>query len=137
MHHFDNFGWYTTEQLPGRSTELAPDNTSETTAPGELRANFTGYIWVELPYQAPPPAPEPVIEVPQSVTMRQACIQLELDGLLDDVELIVAGLPRIYQIEWQRASVVMRDNPLVEMVRQQQAMTSAQIDTLFIKAAAL
>lgn len=72
--------------------------------------------------------------VPQSVTMRQACIQLEVDGLLDDVEAIVATLPRVYQIEWQRASNVFRDNPLVEMVRQQKGMTSAQIDDLFIAA---
>ena len=75
--------------------------------------------------------------VPQSVTMRQACIQLEIAGLLDDVEAIVATLPRIYQIEWQRASNVLRDNLLVEMVRQQQGMTSEQIDALFIAAAAL
>ena len=79
-----------------------------------------------------PPAPPPT--VPQVVTMRQACIQLEIDGLLDDVEIVVASLPRIYQIEWQRASTVFRDNPLVEIVRQQKSMTHAQIDTLFIAA---
>ncbi len=75
--------------------------------------------------------------VPDFVTMRQACIQLELDGLLDDVEVIVAALPKVYQIEWQRASIVKRDNPLVEMVRVQKGMTPAQIDALFVKAAAL
>ena len=75
--------------------------------------------------------------VPQTVTMRQASIALELAGLLDDVEAIVATLPRIYQIEWQRASVVLRDNPLVEMVRQEHGMTEAQIDDLFIAASAL
>jgi len=79
----------------------------------------------------------PPVPVPASVTLRQACIQLEIAGLLDDVEAIVATLPRIYQIEWQRASTVARDNPLVEMVRQQQAMTSEQIDALFIAADAL
>lgn len=80
------------------------------------------------------PQPTPV---PQAVSMRQASIALELAGLLDDVEAIVATLPRIYQIEWLRASTVQRNNPLVEMVRQQQGMTSEQIDTLFITAAAL
>lgn len=79
-----------------------------------------------------PPTP-----IPQSVTMRQACVQLEVNGLLDDVEAIVATLPRVYQIEWQRASTVQRDNPLVEMVRQQQGMTSEQIDALFIAASLL
>lgn len=80
------------------------------------------------------PQPTPI---PQSVTMRQASIALELAGLLDDVEAIVATLPRIYQIEWQRASNVLRDNLLVEMVRQQQGMTDAQIDALFVQAAIL
>lgn len=75
--------------------------------------------------------------IPSQVTMRQACIQLESAGLLDDVEAIVVTLPRIYQIEWQRASTVQRDNPLVEMVRQQQNMTVEQIDDLFIAAAKL
>lgn len=77
------------------------------------------------------------IVVPQEVTMRQACLALENAGLLDDVEAIVATLPRAYQIEWQRASVVLRDNALVEMVRQQNSMTEAQIDDLFVLAATL
>jgi hypothetical protein len=79
----------------------------------------------------------PLPGVPQQVTMRQACIQLEIDGLLDDVEAVVATLPKVYQIEWQRAAVVYRDNALVEMVRQQRGMTPEQIDDLFTKAAAL
>ena len=74
---------------------------------------------------------------PSKVTMRQASIALELAGLLDDVEAIVATLPRIYQIEWQRASVVLRDNSLVEMVREQQGMTTEQIDALFVTASTL
>ena len=80
----------------------------------------------------PEPAPQPT--VPQVVSMRQACLQLEIDGLLDDVEAIVAGLSKLYQIEWQRASVVQRDNLLVETVRLQKGMTPAQIDALFVSA---
>ena len=76
-------------------------------------------------------------QVPQEVTMRQACLALEGAGLLDDVEAIVATLPKVYQIEWQRASTVLRSNPLVEMVRQQNSMTDAQIDALFVTAATL
>ena len=79
----------------------------------------------------------PAPGVPTEVTMRQACLALEGAGLLDDVEAIVATLPRVYQIEWQRASTVLRSNPLVEMVRQQNSMTEAQIDTLFVTAASL
>ena len=57
--------------------------------------------------------------------------------MLDDVEAIVATLPKLYQIEWQRASMVLRSNALVEMVRQQNSMTEAQIDALFVTAATL
>ena len=73
--------------------------------------------------------------VPSNVTMRQACLELEDAGILDDVEALVATLPRSYQIEWERASVVERTNGLVEVVRQQQGMTVEQIDDLFRRAA--
>lgn len=85
-------------------------------------------------FPPPPPAPVPV---PASVTMRQACLALENAGILDDVEALVATLPRLYQIEWQRASMVERTNQLVEVVRQQQGMTVQQIDDMFIQAATL
>lgn len=75
--------------------------------------------------------------VPQSVTMRQAARALLDAGLLDDVEALVATLPRAYQIDWERASVVERSNPLVEIVRQQKSMSEADIDDLFITAATL
>lgn len=75
--------------------------------------------------------------VPQSVTMRQAARALLDAGLLDDVEALVATLPRAYQIDWAKASVVERSNPLVEIVRQQKSMTDTQIDDLFITAATL
>jgi len=54
MHHFDLFGWYTSTPLEGRATSVTPTNLSETTTPGELRANFTGYAWQDLPYIASP-----------------------------------------------------------------------------------
>lgn len=57
---YDLHGWYTSEVLPGRSTTIEPPTLSETTAPGELRANWTGHQWLVLPYTEPPPAPEPI-----------------------------------------------------------------------------
>lgn len=93
-----------------------------------------GDLWDGETFTAPP---APLTPIPQSVTMRQACRALEGAGLLDDVEDIVATLPRIYRIDWERASDVERDNPLVEMVREQQGMTDAQIDALFVRAATL
>lgn len=75
--------------------------------------------------------------IPQEVSIRQAVLALYNAGLLDDVEALVATLPRPYQLEWERASVVRRDNGLVEIVRQQQGMTNEEIDDLFIAASLL
>ena len=99
---------------------------------GTPLTNHEGMLaqWVEN-YVAPEPEP---VKVPNEVSIRQACLALEGAGLLDDVEAVVATLPKVYQIEWQRASVVLRSNPLVEIVRQQNSMTEAQIDALFIQA---
>lgn len=55
MHYFDQYGWYTSTPMAGREADVAPDNTSETTTPGALRANWTGYEWVEVAYKAPLP----------------------------------------------------------------------------------
>jgi hypothetical protein len=74
-HHFDNFGWYTSAQLEGRATSVAPTNFSETTTPGQPRANFTGYVWQDLSYVAPP---EPVPVMP-TVAEYTAAIQAMLD----------------------------------------------------------
>jgi hypothetical protein len=120
----------------GRVTNIIESDSDFAASIGAIDASGAaiGDSWDGETFTAPPTPPK---TIPQSVTMRQASIQLELDGLLDDVEAIVAVLPRVYQIEWQRASMVTRDNPLVEMVRQQQGMTSEQIDALFVAAAAL
>lgn len=93
-----------------------------------------GDTWDGARFISPPAPPVPV---PQSVSMRQAARALFDAGLLDEVESLVATLPRAYQIDWERASIVERSNPLVEIVRQQKSMTDAQIDELFITAATL
>lgn len=58
---FDLWGWYTGQvEEPGmRTTPVAPANTSLTEVQGELRANWTGVEWVELPYEAPSAPLEP------------------------------------------------------------------------------
>ena len=56
-YYYDERGWYTGEQLPGRDTDIEPPMLSETTTPGEMRANFTGRAWLTLPYFEPAPPP--------------------------------------------------------------------------------
>ena len=75
--------------------------------------------------------------VPQQVTMRQARLALLNAGLLDDVEVVVAAAGREAQLEWEYAAVVDRSNQAVAAVQQQEALTDAQIDDLFRKAAKL
>ena len=66
MHTYNLYGWYADDQFPGRvATE--PNNLSLTETVGEMRANWTGYEWVDLPYQAPAPAP-PAEPEPQRIT---------------------------------------------------------------------
>lgn len=141
MHHFDLYGWYTTEQLPGRATDIAPENTSETTTDGELRANFTGFEWLDLPYQAPPEVLPPPPEVPQSVTMRQARLALHAAGLLTSVDVAIAAMSEpektAAQITWEYAQSVDRGFGMVPTLAAALGMTETQIDDLFIAAAQL
>lgn len=143
MHHFDLYGWYTTQTIPGRSTDTAPVNTSETTTPGELRANWTGYAWVDRPYAAPPPPPPPPgPQVPASVTRRQARQALLLAGLLDSVQPAIDAIPDatqrgLAQIEWDDSQEFERNRPMLISLATAIGLTSEQIDELFITAAGL
>ena len=80
--------------------------------------------------------PEPIIIIPQVITMRQARLQLLEVGLLDDVEALVA-LDRKSQIEWEYASEVYRQSPLTESVKDGLNLTDTQIDNMFVKASKL
>lgn len=131
MNHFDKYGWYTTEQLPGRSTTIAPSNTSETTTPGELRANFTGYAWVDLPYQAPPPAPVPVAEVPEEISPRQIRQALTASGLRPTVEAAVAASDQDTKDWWEFATVFERAHPRVIGMATALGVTPLQMDDLW------
>lgn len=64
MNTYNLYGWYSADQYPLRAANVATDNTSLTETDGELRANWTGYEWVDLPYQAPAPVipPLPTLE---------------------------------------------------------------------------
>lgn len=80
--------------------------------------------------------PEPIIIIPQVITMRQARLQLLEVGLLDDVEALVA-LDRKSQIEWEYASEVYKESPLIESVKGALNLTDAQIDSMFVEASKL
>lgn len=136
MHHFDLYGWYTTEQLPGRDTDITPTNTSTTDTPGELRANFTGYEWVDLPYAAPV-ITEPVIQVPQIVSRAQFILALLQIDLLDEVEAAIAAADRATQINYEERLEFERSFPLIATMAAVLGKTDAEVDALFVLAATL
>lgn len=63
---FDDYGWYSGSSATkvARSTEVKPSNTSTTTVAGEKRANYTGYVWVDIPYVVPVVVPVVEPETP-------------------------------------------------------------------------
>ena len=50
---------------------------------------------------------------PESVTMRQCRLQLLALGKLADVEAAMSQAPEAEKIEWEYATAVRRDNPIV------------------------
>ena len=101
-----------------------------------LRAELRAYL---PPYPAPEPPPEVII--PQRITARQSQLALLNAGLLDDVEATIEALPANVRaqvrIEWGRATHVERGSQVMQMVATALGLTSAQVDALFVAAAAL
>lgn len=139
-YNFDLYGWFTSEDN-GRHTEVEPPTLSETTGSGELRANWTGYEWVLLPYATPIPNPEPKPPVPESITPRQGYIILSRYGLLAPVKAYFAALEgqegEEAQIELEFAQEWKRTWPTLINAATSFGLTEEQIDQMFIEAAAL
>jgi hypothetical protein len=113
------------------STTLAPPVFNPTTQ-GAFFANGAWAVVTAVP--ATPP-------VPQTVTMRQARLALLAAGKLAAVATAIAALPspqkEAAQIEWEFSSAVDRERPFVLLLGAALGLSSAQLDQLFITAAAL
>ena len=102
------------------------------------RYRYLDGAFVAIPLLEPPIDPPPV-EVPASVTMRQARLALLHAGLLDDVEAALAAIPeetarRAAQIEWAYAQDVERASPWVQQLTQTLGLDAAMLDELFMMA---
>lgn len=88
-----------------------------------------------------PPQPEPEIQVPQSVTMRQARLALLQAGLLANVDAAINSLSSPQKeaaaIEWEYSQEVHRDREFVTQLTAAMGLTELQVDDLFILAATL
>lgn len=85
--------------------------------------------------------PEPEIQVPQAVTMRQARLALLQAGHLEKVEAAINSLTspqkEIAQIEWEYSQEVKRDKELVALLAPALGLDDKQLDDLFVLAAKL
>lgn len=135
MFSFDYYGFFSDSAIPGRETVISPQDASDW-PPGQ-RPNWTGYAWVYLDF--PPVTHTPL--APQTVSMRQARLALLGAGLLTHVNDALAVMPGIEgeaaRIEWEYATEVKRDSALVTGMTAALGLTEAQLDALFIAAAAL
>lgn len=85
--------------------------------------------------------PDPVIYIPQEVTMRQARLALLENGLLANVQPAINSLPEPdktkAQIEWEYSNALQRSNPFVAVLGAALGLSSQDLDDLFIQASAL
>ena len=75
--------------------------------------------------------------VPQSVTPRQVRLLLLQQGLLANVEAIIAQQGEATKITWQYASTFNRDDPLLNQLAVTLGLSEQQVDQFFVAAAAL
>ncbi|MFG6573211.1 hypothetical protein ACGYLO_16580 [Sulfitobacter sp. 1A13353] len=97
-----------------------------------------GYLYDGEAFTPPPPGPEPV---PAAVSMRQARLALSRNGLLANAESAIAGMTGSAgdeaRIEWEYATELRRDHPLVAALGQTLSLDDAAQDDLFKQAAAI
>ena len=150
LEYAKNPRWATAEQtlidLVLKWDEVAeelPFTASPTDAEAHGRALFAAAVAGEFgpvaEYVAPSPVPP---TVPASVTMRQARLALLGAGLLDDVDAAIAAIPdpanrKAAEIEWEYATVIERNSPLVQSLAAGLGLTAADIDDLLTLAATL
>lgn len=68
LHHYDLYGWYSPAEIPGRATDVAPDNLPAERVVGQPWPNWTGEGWVMLDY-IEPPAPDAPAQAPRLITV--------------------------------------------------------------------
>lgn len=74
--------------------------------------------------------------VPSSVTPRQMDLALIAADLDDEVDAYLEAAPKTVRVEWTRATYIDRNNPLLVAAAAALGKTEADLDALFISAAA-
>lgn len=125
-YYVDDAGHY----LGGFDGMDGPEGAIEVdTAPENAINTWDGDQWVQ------------VIEIPASVTMRQARLALLHAGLLDNVDTAIDSLTspqkETARIEWDYSSEVVRGRPLVSLIGIALGLDEDGLNDLFVQAAAL
>lgn len=93
--------------------------------------------WEQKKHAAENPVDPPVPEIPLVVSARQVRLLLLNQGLLDDVENVIATYDRATQIAWEYATEFRRDDPLLLQVAAAIGLQPEQIDQFFAAASVL
>lgn len=118
----------TSEERPTR-VRLADHTTLTGSEVTDFVLTETGWSWAE-----PAPAPKPAIV---ALSMRQARLALLQAGLLSTVDAAISAMDEAARIEWEYATEVRRDNPLMVSMASSLGLTDEQVDALFSSAAQL
>jgi hypothetical protein len=79
----------------------------------------------------------PIGFIPQVVTAAQAQIAITNAGYMSAVEAVIAAAPVTAQIAWAKATTFARPSPTIAAIASALGWTGAQVDALFIAAAAI
>lgn len=85
----------------------------------------------------PPDVVTPAEPVPQSVSRFRARAVLQMAGLLEAADAVVAEMHPLTRIAWTDAAYFRRDSPILKSVALQLGLSDSQIDDFFRQAAAL
>ena len=124
--------------------KTAPTLVAAQQIPGIARVAQADGTWIV--YEHGDTLPEgifgpPADVVPAEVTMRQARQALYLAGKLADVEDAIAAMPEppreLARIAWDHSQVIERHAQFTERLAAVLGLSDAEVDALFIQAAAL
>lgn len=102
----------------------------------DARGNWV-YAWTVVDWTQEQIDAAAQANVPATVSMRQARLALLAAGLLPGVAAAMAAAGEAAQIEWEYATEIRRTSPLVSQMAAALGMADAQLDALFVAAAAL
>lgn len=92
---------------------------------------------IQRDYPMPPGAEPDARKHRTTLTMRQARLYLQQEGMLGQVDALISTLDTAAQIEWQYSATVEISSPIVQLMRTQLGLSDEQVQTMFNEAGLL